>query len=241
MAEKVARVRTVEEVAPDVLVLTSECATPPELTWRAGQFISIRCGAASDKNPERRSYSISSSPTRGGSFELLVKLLPGGVGSDLFRGLAPDGELYFTGPMGFFVCELAHVGDAIFCATGTGIAAALPMIHDALARPGETGRVHLYWGMRAERELYWLDRLDAIRHPRFQATVCLSRPEGPWPGVRGRINGHVLAALPELARPVFYLVGNGDMVRDLKAGLIAAGVDRKRQIRQEIFYPETKG
>ena len=30
------------------------------------------------------------------------------------------------------------------------------------------------------------------------------------------------------------------MVRDLKAALIAAGVDRKRQIRQEIFYPETR-
>ena len=62
-----------------------------------------------------------------------------------------------------------------------------------------------------------------------------------WTGERGRINGHVLAELPRLERPVFYLVGNGAMVREVKTALMAAGVDRKRQIRQEIFYPETVG
>jgi hypothetical protein len=41
-----------------------------------------------------------------------------------------------------------------------------------------------------------------------------------------------------LVKRGLYLVGNGDMVRDLKAGLITtAGVDRKRQIRTEVFYP----
>ena len=50
----------------------------------------------------------------------------------------------------------------------------------------------------------------------------------------------MLAALAGLVRLVFYVVGNGDMVRDLKQGLLAAGVDRKRQIRTEVFYPESK-
>jgi ferredoxin-NADP reductase len=241
MAEKVARTRAVATIAPDVLVCDFACLDPPALTWRAGQFLSIRCGAASDENPARRSYSIASSPSRPEGFELLVKLLPDGVGSALFEGLGAGDDLHFTGPMGFFVNDLAHAGDAVFCATGTGIAAALPMIHDALARPAERGRVRLFWGMRAERELYWLERLDAIAEPRFSYELCLSRPSPSWTGRKGRINDHVLAGLAELDRPVFYLVGNGAMVRELKTALVAAGVDRKRQIRQEIFYPEMPG
>ncbi len=241
MAEKVARTRALTAVAPGVLVVDFACVEPPELTWRAGQFLSIRCGAAAEPNPARRSYSIASSPERRDGFELLVKLLPGGLGSALFAGLRPGDDIHFTGPMGFFVCDLAHAGDAVFCVTGAGIAAALPMIHDALARPAEKGRVRLLWGMRDERELYWLERLDAIDQPRFSYELCLSRPSPDWRGRRGRINGHVLAELPGLSKPVFYLVGNGAMVRELRAGLLAAGVDRKRQIRQEIFYPETPG
>src|SRR5262249_29974840 len=162
---------------------------------------------ASHDPDARRSYSIASSPERHDGFELLVKLIPGGVGSELFRTLQPGGELRFTGPMGFFTCELAHAGDAVFAATGSGIAAALPMIEEILARSPERerGRVLLYWGMREERDLYWVDRLErlAARSDRFRHDLCLSRPSPAWSGKRGRINAHVLAAVPELVKPVF--------------------------------------
>jgi len=240
MAEKVARTRAITEVAPDVLVVEAECQDPPQLSWRAGQFLSVRCGPARDKDPARRSYSIASSPLENGRFELLVKLLPHGVGSERFAALQPGDPIHFTGPMGFFVNELGHAGDAVYCVTGTGIAAALPMIRETLARPTEQGRVRLHWGMRSEGELYWLDRIAALAGPRFQGEIRLSRPGPEWQGPRGRINEPIAAAAPSLTKPVFYLVGNGDMIRDLKALLIAAGVDRKRQIRQEVFYPETR-
>jgi CDP-4-dehydro-6-deoxyglucose reductase, E3 len=242
MAEKVARTVAVAEIAPDVLEIDAGFVDPAALTWRAGQFISIRCGEPGGDRDARRSYSIASSPTRHDGLELLVKLLPGGAGSEFFKNLGPGSPIPFTGPMGFFTCELAHPADAVFAATGTGIAAALPMIVETLARPAEAGQVLLYWGMRDETELYWTDRLEALAaaHPRFRYEICLSRGSPEWAGTRGRINAHVIAALPRLTKPIFYLVGNGDMVRDLKALLIAAGVDRKRQIRTEIFYPETK-
>ncbi len=239
MAEKVARTAAIHEVTEDVLVIDAVPVEPPELRWRAGQFLSLRTGdrRTGDANA-RRSYSIASLP--GAGVELLVKLIPDGVGSEFFRTLRAGDEIRFTGPMGFFVCDLAHAGDAVFCATGTGIAAALPMIRETLARPNERGRVVLYWGMRSQSELYWLDRLDALAasSPRFHVDVCLSRPEPGWTGTVGRINAHVLDATFD--RPVYYIVGNGNMVRDLKAALIARGVDRKKQIRVEVFYPATE-
>ena len=239
MAEKVARTAAIQEVAPDVLVVDALPIVPPELRWRPGQFLSLRTGdrRTGDANA-RRSYSIASLPN--GAVELLVKLIPDGVGSEFFRALREGDEIHFTGPMGFFVNDLAHAGDAVFCATGTGIAAALPMIRETLARPNERGRVVLYWGMRNQSELYWVDRVDALAagSPRFHYDICLSRPEPGWTGTVGRINAHVLAAAFD--RPVYYLVGNGNMVRDMKAALLARGVDRKKQIRTEIFYPATE-
>lgn len=243
MAEKVARTHTITEIAPDVLVVDAGFVDPPTLSWRPGQFVSLRCGDPRGGDPDaRRSYSIASSHTRHDGFELLVKLIPGGAGSEFFRTLVHGNELRFTGPMGFFVPELAHAGDAVFAVTGTGIAAALPMVEEILGRSAERGRVRLFWGMRDERELYWVDRLEALdaAHPRFDFILSLSQPSPEWRGARGRITPLVLAEPAARDRPIFYVVGNGNMVRDVKTGLVAAGIDRKRQIRTEIFYPETK-
>jgi ferredoxin-NADP reductase len=239
MAERHARVERISSLHPDVLVVDARLSDPAELSWRAGQFVSLRCVGAADPNV-RRSYSIASSPLRNTGFELLVKLIPDGVGSDLFRNLNAGDELHFTGPMGFFTCDLSHVGDVVFAATGTGVAAALPMMEE-LARRGETGKILLYWGMRTESELYWLDRLDELARssPRIEVKICLSRSDQPLGDGRlaGHINEHILAGGPALDRPVYYLVGNGAMVRDLKKALIESGVDRKKQLRTEIFYP----
>jgi ferredoxin-NADP reductase len=225
------------------MVVDAALVDPPTLAWRPGQFVSLRCGDPRTGDPDaRRSYSIASSPARHDGFELLVKLIPDGAGSEFFRTLVHGNELRFTGPMGFFVPDLQHAGDVVFAVTGTGIAAALPMAIDILGRAGESGRVRMFWGMRDESELYWVEKLEALAavHPRFDFVLSLSRPSPEWGGTRGRITPLVVAEAAARVKPVFYLVGNGAMVRDVKTGLVAAGIDRKRQIRVEIFYPEAK-
>ena len=54
---------------------------------------------------------------------------------------------------------------------------------------------------------------------------------------RGRIGAGILDELAGLTKPTFYLVGNGAMIRDVKAALVAAAAfDRKKQIRNEAFF-----
>ncbi len=242
MAEKIAHIASIKTIAPDVLEVDARMAEPGALRYRAGQFVSIRFPAG--VKDDRRSYSISSEATRTDGFELLVKLLEGGLASRWFEGAKPGDALHFTGPMGFFTPDLEHAGDALFAATGSGIAAALPMIADVVARPPdqERGRVILWWGLRHAEDLYWRDRLDALaaKSSRFSYRIALSKPTADWPGERGHITEHVLRAAPALDSPVFYIVGNGDMIRDVKTGLLSLGVDRKKQIRTEIFYPASK-
>ncbi len=234
-----ARLASARVIAADVVeyrfALDEEDAP---LAWRSGQFISISIGETDDGTPILRSYSIASRPD-GAGFRLVLKLVPGGAASEWFRRLQPGDRVRFTGPMGFFVLDLQpHPGDVVFAATGTGLAPFVPMIEDLLAR-GDRGPIHLYFGVRDEADIFWqeeLAHLEAAAGGRLHVTISLSRPSENWTGARGRITQQVLDHLPALARPTFYLCGNGAMIREVKAGLVERGVDRKRQIRTEAFF-----
>lgn len=208
----------------------------PELTFRPGQFISTQVGTDELGSAVLRSYSLASPPERRGELVMILRLVEGGLGSQFFDALRPGDPLSFTGPMGFFVNELEHPGEAIYVATGTGIAPFFPMLEETLRRP-ESGRVHLFWGLRNEQDLFGQEELMALtaRHPRFSASIYLSQPQG-FARLRGRVNGPVLELLPSLKAPTFYLCGNGQMIEELKAALVARGVNRKRQIRAEAFF-----
>ena len=135
--------------------------TDEPLTFRPGQFVSVRVGVDSDDNPILRSYSIASPPGRD-EISLILKLIDGGPGSDYFATLSPGARVRFTGPMGFFCLDLQHAGDVVFGVTGVGITPVLPMIGELAARP-ERGRIVLYWGNRHAEDLFWLDELAALQ------------------------------------------------------------------------------
>jgi ferredoxin-NADP reductase len=210
--------------------------TDEPLKFRPGQFLSVRVGVDSDDNPILRSYSIASSPGAP-EISLILKLIKGGPGSEYFASLAPGDRVSFTGPMGFFCLDLMHTGDVVFGVTGVGITPVLPMVTELAARD-EKGRIVVYWGNRHAEDLFWLDEFARVqeRCKRLTLEVFLTGEAPAWTGRRGRITEAVLADLPTLDKPVFYLVGNGAMIRDVKAALQERGVDRKRQIRNEAFF-----
>jgi ferredoxin-NADP reductase len=224
MAEKVARLTSLQEIAPNVIVLDATMVEPPAIDYRAGQFVSVRID---DQGDVRRSYTMTSSPSRNDGFELLVKLVPGGAASAHFGRLKVGDELHFTGPMGFFTLEALHPGDHVLVATGAGIAAALPMAQ-AVSPPR---RARLLWSMRREDEFYWLDRLAPL------AWEKVVPPMGEWHEAHTLLADRCAALLSELDDPLFYLVGNGDMTRVVRDRLLGLGVDRRQRIRNEIFYP----
>ena len=217
-------------------VLEYVLRTDEPLKFRPGQFVSVRVGVDSDDNPILRSYSIASPPGRD-EIALILKLIEGGPGSEYFAALTPGARVRFTGPMGFFCCDLMHAGDVVFGVTGVGITPVLPMIAELVTRP-ERGRILLYWGNRHAEDLFWLDELKALQAQsgRLAVEIFLTGDAPDWPGRRGRINQAILTDLPTLDKPVFYLVGNGAMIREVKAALQERGVDRKRQIRNEAFF-----
>ncbi len=231
-----ARVVGVRPVAAGVFEYRLQLLEPPRLSFRAGQYLSLDCGLDTTGLPQRRAYSIASRPSDEGHVVICVKLIEGGLASQLLGRLRPGDEIDFTGPTGFFVLDDRHVGDVVFGVTGTGIAPVVPMLHDLLPRD-EAGRVLLFWGLRHAADVFYREELEALaaRHPRLDLHLSLTHPEPGWPGERGRIGAKLLAALPELREPTFYLVGNGAMIEEVRAALKARGVGR-RAIRTEAFY-----
>lgn len=232
----VAALRSRTLIAAGIADLVFELREPPRLEFKAGQFVSIAVTDASGAALPRRSYSIASQSDEPERLRFIIRVIAGGAASDHLMTLAPGDELALTGPYGFFVLDASHAGDVVFGATGTGMAAVMPMLGELAARPA-AGRRFVYWGVRSEEDLFARAEIEALS-ARAGATLAihLTAPGPTWTGARGRITSAILDALPGLATPTFYLVGNGAMITELKGALVARGVNRKAQIRTEAFF-----
>jgi ferredoxin-NADP reductase len=216
--------------------------SPERLTFRAGQFVSLALpspAAGSGEVIPRRSYSIASQSDAGDVLRFIIRVIPEGKASDYLMTLPVGSAVAMTGPHGFFVLDSVHAGDIVFAATGTGIAAVMPMLGELageLARR-QRRRVIVYWGLRQEADIFAHDEIAALAAAAgAELAIHLTAPGADWTGGRGRITAALLDRLPRLATPTFYLVGNGAMITELKRELVSRGVNRKAQIRTEAFF-----
>ncbi|HSZ82325.1 MAG TPA: FAD-binding oxidoreductase [Polyangia bacterium] len=224
-------------IAPGIAELTFEMRAPERLVFRAGQFVSLAVEPGSrDAGTSRRSYSIASQTTEAGHLRFIIRVMSEGAASSYLMTLPLGATINLTGPHGFFVLDATHAGDVVFGATGTGIAAVMPMLGELAARI-EPGRRHVHWGVRQESDLFARDEIAALAaRAGASLSLHLTAPPPGWAGATGRITPAILAALPTLKAPTFYLVGNGAMITELKRELVARGVNRKAQIRTEAFF-----
>ncbi len=231
-----ARLASSTLISSDVTDLRFVLEAPTTLSFLPGQFVTFAIGLDAHAQPIRRSYSLASSSRNGHELRLLIKLLPDGAAHNFFGSLTPGQHVDMTGPHGFFVLDAHHEGDVVFAATGTGLAPILPML-DELAHRSQGGQRYLFWGLRSERDLFLEAELLALcKAAHTDLRIYLSQPEATWQQHRGRINDPVMAQLPNLHNPTFYVVGNGAMIRELKQRLIDAGINRKKHIRTEAFF-----
>ncbi|QQR54848.1 FAD-dependent oxidoreductase [Candidatus Peregrinibacteria bacterium] len=195
--------------------------------FKSGQFFMLQVEDAQGK--VSRAYSVASSPSNKDFFSLCVKLLPDGRGSALLRGLKPGESASFMAPFGhFFVNDAGFTSakDIVMVATGTGLAPFMSMLPD-LFEKGFSGKIDLYFGVRHEADLFYVDELRAweAAHSHFKAHVSLSQPSETWTGLKGRVTEF----LNELAydKVQVYICGNGDMVKGVKTSMQEKGVPKE--------------
>ncbi|MCC6536685.1 MAG: oxidoreductase [Bryobacterales bacterium] len=222
------------ELAPGVRHFDFVVPSVARLEFAAGQFVSFSHDIAGKRIT--RAYSISSAPRGDNRFSLCLNLVPDGLFSPFLFAMQPGEAVAMQGPLGTFTLRDPS-RDMVWVATGTGIAPFRGMLDAWLALPrGERGAVTLIFGARyPETLLYGADfSAAAAANPDFTFIPTLSRPPEHWPGARGHVQPHVLAAIGERRDLQVYICGLKAMVDDLRAQLKALGFDR-RQVVYEKF------
>ncbi len=204
-------------------------AKPKNFAFQAGQFVQIVIPQG--ENSVFRSYSISSTPQED-YIELCVKLFPDGVGSNYFRSKEIGQEIILKDPAGRFVLDSVPE-DVYFIATGTGLGPIMGIIRDELENKKNKNKLHLIFGIRHEKNIFWADRLDELQknHSNFTYSLTLSQPEDSWTGLRGRVTEHLPADTSNLHA---FLCGSADMVKTVREMLTTRGTEVSK-IHFEIF------
>jgi len=231
-----AQVERIRDLTYDVRELTLHLLDPPQLEFKAGQFISFEVVKEGLKRPLVRPYSIVSPPSQRERVALVLNLIPSGPGSTYLFSLKEGEETRFFGPAGNFYLREDPARDILFVATGTGIAPFRSMLFTLFER--EVSRpVTLYWGLRSQRDLYYQNELEALArtHPNFAFLTTLSRPEDGWAGERGRVTRLVEERIVSVKELAVYLCGNSGMIKEITEIVRKKGVC---PIYREKFYDD---
>jgi len=202
-----------------------------EFRFTPGQFVSIKQRKLDGKE-HTRAYSIASAPRANATFDLCLNRVDSGFLSNWLCDLEEGSTVQFHGPHGLFTLREPHK-DAVFVATGTGIAPIRGMVHWLFEKP-ERNRDHQYWlvfGTRYEHSIYYRDEFEQIarENPNFHYVPTLSRCGDKWTGCRGYVQDHVREIVRGRSDVQAYICGLHQMV-DASRKLLKEelGWDRKQ-------------
>ena len=213
------------EIAPEVRHFVFEVPGVEKFTFVPGQFVSMN--QVINEKKITRAYSIASAPSETNRFELCLNLVHEGLLSPRLFEMQPGDTIEIRPPLGMFVLRNPP-RDAIFIATGTGIA---PFRSILKARLSETSQAFtLVFGVRHESHLMYRAEFEemARKYPHFRFLPTLSRPTASWTGRSGHVQAHLEEAVGERRDVDVFLCGLKLMVDDVRNILKEMGFDRKQ-------------
>jgi len=210
------RVASLRDLTHDIKEVTLELVEPPEIQFKAGQFMQIMTPEYElTDEPVYRAYSIASVPNETKQITLEIRLVPNGICTTYVHNYLREGdEAIMNGPCGeFFLRESDR--DIICIAGGSGNAPIMSILLD-MAERGISRETRYFFGARSVRDLFLVDELKALenRLPDFEYTPALSAPqeEDNWKGETGLITDVVEKHMESGDNVGAYLCGSPGMI-----------------------------
>jgi CDP-4-dehydro-6-deoxyglucose reductase len=219
------RVERLEKLSGDVMAVHLKLPSVEPFVFLAGQYIDILLS-----DGRRRSFSIASPPSRGTPLELHVRRVPGGSFTTfVFEDLKERALLRMEGPLGGFFLREDGGAPIVMVAGGTGLAPLQSMLEEGLLS-GLDRRVHLYWGVRTQADLYAMDRIARWERKLegFRFEPVLSEPGDDWSGRTGWVHQAVLDDYPDLSGVAVYASGPPPMIAAIQSGFPEHGLRNDR-------------
>jgi len=217
------------------LYVKFELVLPDRISFEAGQYVSLKI----NEQGERRSYSIVNTPDDSHGFHLLAEIIENGKGSEFLQNVKIGEVIEVLGPLGkFTTSNLILTNKLLFVATGSGIVPIWSMINDLLINRHEARSIRLHWGMKSEKDLFFVDNLERLaeEYPNFVYDIVLSKPGKDW----DLCSGHVQDCLQrDFATSILsdwegYVCGNPSMVEEVCTLLPSLGM-KLTSIHREKF------
>ncbi|MES2263643.1 MAG: 2Fe-2S iron-sulfur cluster-binding protein [Pseudomonadota bacterium] len=221
-----ATVLAIEPMTHDIRRLRLKPSKP--LEFSPGQYATLQFGAGLI-----RPYSMANVSGED-ELEFHVRLVPDGrVTGHIENRLAVGDAVRVSGPLGTAYLRRKHEGPMLCVAGGTGLAPVLSIVRGALAH-GMDNPIHLYFGVRTQRDVYGLEWLQQLqrRHANLHVHVVVSTGEADAPWRSGLVTDAFNSDWDSLAGWRAYLCGAPPMVE--AASMLA----RKKGILAEHVYAD---
>ncbi|MHA1567513.1 MAG: NADH:ubiquinone reductase (Na(+)-transporting) subunit F [Alphaproteobacteria bacterium] len=229
------RVARIEAATHDIrrLWLTVESGGP--FVFSAGQFAKLTF-----QGQPARDYSMANRPGQP-QLEFHIRHLPGGKTSAFVASTLKVGDpVQVEGPFGASYLRELHSGPILAVAGGSGLAPILSIVETALAK-GLLQPIHLYFGIRDERDVYHQQRLSELadRHANFSAHIVLSEPAQETSRPTGFVHLLVRQHHADFDGCKAYLAGPPPMV-EAATEMFTAGGMGAGDIHADAFYTEAE-
>lgn len=227
------RVTTLDSVTHDTKRVRLEIENGGPFAFSAGQYARVSFGG----HPPR-DYSMANRPDDP-VLEFHVRQMAGGASYRYVAERLGLGEVArVEGPFGSSFLRERHTGPIIAIAGGSGLAPIKSIVETALAL-GMRQPIHLYFGVREERDVYLEDHFLALaaRHSNFNFIPVISHPSAATGRRAGMVHDAVDADHDSFDGRKAYLAGPPAMVEAATALLHARGM-RREDIHADAFYTE---
>jgi NAD(P)H-flavin reductase/formate hydrogenlyase subunit 6/NADH:ubiquinone oxidoreductase subunit I len=181
-APRPAELVSVNSLTPREKVFEFRLKDGKKLGHRPGQFVEISVFGVGEAP-----ISISSSPTRDGTFQLAVRNVGDVTGA--LHALEKGAIVGVRGPFGNgFPLETLESRDILLVAGGIGLFPLRSLVQYILDRRDKFGRVILLFGARSPAERLFLDELAAwSQSPALEFHETVDKGDDKWPGHVGVI------------------------------------------------------
>jgi ferredoxin-NADP reductase len=228
---KTAIVAAAEPLGPKTRRFVLEMEGGAPLGFAGGQYVIVDSGIVlAGGKIAKRAYSIASADAEQARFELFVRRLDGGPGSNYMHELSVGASIKFSGPWGKFVAtEGDEAGSTLVVATDTGITAAIGLLQGR-AFASRLGSTTLLW-LRTSDDDFVSEAFARARVPaafanfRVESLPPVGHPE------RALVAKEHVGVTPSRA----YLAGDGEVITAMTGALVAAGLAESR-IAVECFF-----
>ena len=217
--------------------------TIPEIEifdFKPGQFVTLDLPIHEQKNKRWRSYSIASAQNGTNTFELIIVLLPNGLGTTyLFKGADVGTEIMLRGPVGVFTMPPVLDKDLYLICTGTGIAPFRSMVHYIHKNKIPHRNIYLIFGCRTLPDALYKDEMIALaaNEPNFFYQPTFSKvTDVPVGFSRGYVHAVYEKIIREnnFAPANFYLCGWKEMIDEARERIVQLGYEKK-DIHFELY------